>query len=224
MSLTHEITALRNAAKSIAGFRSSYISDDDTVDALFEFASMMGVVSRLSTAQKVPASVVVQGYGRFARKPGDRLNFNYVEVGLFEVYLGVNFVGRSGATHAPDIVVCVRSKSAAGLVPVLIVECKCYSNSAVPRPITNAFAGVLVDLDRPRITNLSGEDVLHGTRFSDCEVLDFGTHGGSILSQLVQPGWSILATTCETVPVQHISIGEQYGFVIHVADDANGLV
>ena len=220
MKVVPTIGTVRAATKSISGFRKKFIQSSDADDRLFEFAALAGMVARLRSATGKGAVVVVQGQGYFARKPGKRGNFNYIQVGDFDVYFGVEFEGVSGASHAPDVVVAVDKGGRTH--PLLVVECKCYANAIVLRELTNAFAGVLNDLGRPYLPD-DRNDVLVGARFVRAPQLGDARLAKLILA-MTDSGWSFLETTCTSAPVEQKNIGRLYGFLIHTPGDPDSLV
>lgn len=225
MSVAATIKRLRTSAQQIRGFRADYIDDDDTTDTLFEIAAMLAIIERLVKVSGNKGIVRRQGHNRFARKPGGRNNFNYVEVGDFRVYFGVEFTGRSGAVHAPDVVVAlVDSTDSTRVHPIIVVECKHYATGSVPRGLTNAFVGVLVDLDRPSLASKAVRDCLQGVRYGDRVEITSRSDLGEMVATLAEGGWSFLETTCTGVPAEHDLIGNRYGFRVTCAHALNRLV
>ncbi len=216
------LQSVRQAAGVIRGFRKRYVTARDAPETLLEFAAMLGLVGRLSAATgvKVP-SVVRQGTQRFARKPGEASSFNYIRVGGLNVYFGVKFRGASGADHAPDVVVAAVHSGAP--LPLLVVECKHYPNRVLSRTLTDAFIAVLVDLNRPRLIDAAGSDVLCGVRYNGAPIIQDPILAQQ-LSTMKDAGWSFLETTCIRAPRQHGLLGARYGFVIHTVASTDRLI
>lgn len=208
-SLKQTVDELRVAASQITAFRKKYICDTDAVDRLFEFSVFLERVDKLAKATKQKA-VIVPGKNRaFARKPGDRANFNRVQIGRFLFYFGVKFLGRSGASHAPDIAVAHQNCPDGMLIAI---ECKMCPGKSLDKAHVMAFASVLIDLSFVAMQTTKGRKIPPGAR--PISILLRTPSDADVLYQAFGSGRSYLVTTAGKVAKSHRQVARHYGFQI----------
>jgi len=215
MALAATIVRLRQAANTIAAFQATHILDTDTADKLYEFDVLLELVEKIRQATGIVATVKVGPRGAFARNPGLRANFNWIQQGAFRIDFGTMFPGLSGATHAPDI--SLTHNQLPDRV-VVAFECKYYASPNIDKGLVMAFAATLIDLGRPVFPDARGHDIIPAPRLAGPPpppALAAPADAGHLVAAL-QDGRSYLVTSS-----QHASAGEQriaarYGFEIRV--------
>jgi hypothetical protein len=203
VSLAGDLVALRNAAQSIENWHTRFLPGSLDASRFFEFAALVGAALTLKAATGQAPLVVTAGSRTFAGSPGTRGKYNHIEVGDYRIDFGVRFRGSSGAMHAPDVVVTSRT---APDNPLIVIECKHYSGSTLPKEIVMAFVGLLTDL--------------HRGAFQDCERVGYGLAAipkpqDEIFCEMFNGCQSRLVVTLPASQAM-IKLGERYQFEIVV--------
>lgn len=214
-TLSEIVSELRAEGASITHFRKKYIRDVETTNRLFEFSVYFDRIDKLSKVVGRNAVVVMGKNRRFAWSPGNRNDFNYVELGEFLFYFGVEFAGLSApATHAPDV--SIVHKKCPGRV-LIAVECKHHPGKSLGKQEVMAFAATIADLIRPAIINSSNREIIYdGKACYHCivvEIIDAPLDADSI-TQAYGDGRSCLATTAHSVAPNSNLVADSFRFKI----------
>jgi hypothetical protein len=199
MSLAATIQRLRQSAATVSKFYVGYIRDSDAADKLFEFDAMLEIVERLRTAGAGTGVVQVGPKGEFARAPGKRQNFNWIEQGSFRIDFGTEFEGQSSASHAPDV--SLTHVSMPDRI-ILAIECKCHGARSTDKDLIMAFTGVLIDLLRPTFPDSNGQDVIPGVGRASDLMIDALVDADTMRTALGD-GRSYFVTTSAHAPDTH---------------------
>lgn len=212
--LSQIVSELRAEGANITHFRKEYIRDVDTANRLFEFSVYFDRIDKLSKAVGRNAVVVVGKKRRFAWSPGNRSDFNYVEMGEFLFYFGVEFTGLSApATHAPDVSI-VHKKCPDRVL--IAVECKHHPGKPLEKQEVMAFASTLIDLDRPIMFDSAGNEIIYNGNFRHCYCyykVNARLDADSI-RRAYGDGRSCLATTADSVAQNSNRVANTFGFKI----------
>ena len=213
--LSQIVSELRAEGANITHFRKEYIRDVDTANRLFELSVYFDRIDKLSKAVGRNAVVVVGKKRRFAWSPGNRSDFNYVEMGEFLFYFGVEFTGLSApATHAPDVSI-VHKKCPDRVL--IAVECKHHPRKSLGKQEVMAFAATLVDLIRPAIIDSNNREIIYdGKACYHCiavALIDAPLDADSI-QRAYGYGRSCLATTAHSVAPNSNLVADSFRFKI----------
>lgn len=209
-SLKQAAADIRAAATQVQGFRKQHVLDKDDVDRLFEFSVYFERIDKLATAMAQKAVIRSGKNHWFARKPGNRANFNYVELGPFRFYFGVEFSGPlSTATYAPDVAIAHKNLPDRVLIAV---ECKHRIGKTINRGDVLAFVAVLIELSRPMMLDSNGSNIIPGFLFI-CGPL-IAPADADLLRNAYGDGRSYLCTTARAAATNQKKVAALYGFEI----------
>lgn len=213
--LSQIVSELHAEGAKITNFRKQYIRDAETEERLFEFSVYFERIEKLSNVLNRKAVVVVRKKQRFAWSPGNRTEFNYVELGEFIFHFGVEFTGLSApATHAPDVSIVHKTHPDHVLIAI---ECKHHPGRSLGKQEVMAFAATLIDLERPGMLDSNNDEIIYGDKVPYPCCYSYRVNApmdADSITRAYGDGRSCLATTAHSVAPNSNLVADSFRFKI----------